>query len=67
MWILQCLNFITTLLCVLADLNVYILIYTACMCILISLVPSPFSVWLPLLALFSTEICYVATNDKQLN
>ena len=53
----QCLKFekfITTLLCVLAYLNVYssIYMYTACMSILISLVSSPFLAWLPLLAVF---------------
>ena len=68
----QCLNFekfITTLLCVLAYLNVYssIYMYTVCMSILISLVPSLFLAWLPLLALLSTGICYVATNGKKIN
>ena len=62
----MCLNFENLSL---AYLNVYssIYMYTACMSILISLVPSPFLAWLPLLALLSTEICYVATNGKKIN
>ena len=47
----------------LAYLNVYCSIYhdTACMCILISLVHSPFIAW-PIR--ISTGICYVATDDN---